>query len=836
MLLTWLVDEARHPAALVYAASRFFVDGRIDQALAAIDRRCRLQPPPEPQHFVLRAECWKRQGRDDWALADLRTALGIAPEDLAANRRMLKWGDPSERFAAAGILFARDADDFLHVAAHELYRQGCRQRAILVDRDRLLGRILGREEAIPVVMLSSEGQAPTTVEAGKPVRLGADLCVWHFVAPWPSGAAFVDLDVRIGPDPLLRQRLFAKNMLQPALFRRMDQVDIEGGAQKDVRLNVLVPVYEDAEATRNCLVSLLPELDTVPGARLLIVNDASPNPAIRQLLGELNGRVGVKILENTINLGFVGSVNRGLAHCCHGDVLLLNADTVLPGGALASLMRAAKVDASVGTLTPLSNNGEFTSFPRPNTVNAMPDLEELSALSAAAGAANKGILVDLPNGIGFCLYLTRACLESVGGLKSSLERGYLEDVDLCLRAAQAGFRNVCAADVFVAHQGSRSFGAEKRALVMRNLPTIERNFPRYREECATFMALDPLGQARRRIEERLSVPRPVHFVVTGTGMFAAIATGRARAIRQRSPGSAVIILTVAERAGETHFALADSDEGVPQNLDFAAPQGKVCEALLDRLRAMTPAGAEIVDPGHCPQWLAEALGALGPIDVTIVDPAIILRGDQRAAFWLDRLPQARRIRTTRIGIAHLPAHIAGLPQLEVIGRERPPAPSPGGADGLGILVFGGTAEELQLVRAIAREGLRHLFLPRLVVLGETLRDMSLFALGNVVVSGRFVEDEFPRLLDLHRIAGLFLGTRRLIADHPTLDLALASGLPLARFRSKGEDMRDDDLALDAQASEEEVAVALARWTAALGLATTLPSPVDALSDQARHVE
>ena len=43
------------------------------------------------------------------------------------------------------------------------------------------------------------------------------------------------------------------------------------------------------------------------------------------------------------------------------------------------------------------------------------------------------------------------------------------------------------AGVYVGHAGGRSFGADKRALVMRNLAALELRFPGHREEVAAFV-------------------------------------------------------------------------------------------------------------------------------------------------------------------------------------------------------------------------------------------------------------------------------------------------------------------------------------------------------------
>ena len=59
---------------------------------------------------MLRAEALYRMGERAGAVADLATALRIAPEDLAANRRMLAWGKPRQQAAAARTLIDCERD------------------------------------------------------------------------------------------------------------------------------------------------------------------------------------------------------------------------------------------------------------------------------------------------------------------------------------------------------------------------------------------------------------------------------------------------------------------------------------------------------------------------------------------------------------------------------------------------------------------------------------------------------------------------------------------------------------------------------------------------------
>ena len=160
-----------------------------------------------------------------------------------------------------------------------------------------------------------------------------------------------------------------------------------------------------------------------------------------------------------------------------GDVLFVNADIVLPPGAIERLRRAVYSAPEIGTATPFSNNGEFTSFPVPYRSNPLPSIQEIESLDRRFAGANDGVAIPIPNGIGFCLYVKRECFEAVGSLSPLYAPGYGEDIEFCLSAREKGFVNVCAADVFVGHAGSLSFRAAKRAYVVRNLRVLHERFP-----------------------------------------------------------------------------------------------------------------------------------------------------------------------------------------------------------------------------------------------------------------------------------------------------------------------------------------------------------------------
>src|SRR4029079_15889508 len=154
-------------------------------------------------------------------------------------------------------------------------------------------------------------------------------------------------------------------------------------------------------------------------------------------------------------------------------------------------------------------------------------------LDQIAAEVNRGHVFDMPNGNGFCMYITRRCLDTVGLLSTDFNRGYFEDVEYCLRASAAGFRSVCATDVFVGHAGSRSFKAQKRSLVVRNLGVLEGRWPAYRAASAAFVAADPLRSARARIERIAMETQKVSVVVATETTEKALVEARARQIKSR---------------------------------------------------------------------------------------------------------------------------------------------------------------------------------------------------------------------------------------------------------------------------------------------------------------
>ncbi|MFG0639552.1 methyltransferase domain-containing protein [Delftia sp. WSY_22] len=266
-------------------------------------------------------------------------------------------------------------------------------------------------------------------------------------------------------------------------------------------VDVIVPVYRGLDDTRNCIESVLASPCRTHW-QLVVINDASPEPEVTAWLREKAAQEPrITLLENEENLGFVGTVNRGMALNTAHDVLLLNSDTVVANDWLDRIRQAAYGDARIASVTPFSNNATICSYPRFCEGNDLPPGMDTAAIDALCARTNPGQVVDVPTGVGFCMYIRRDSLNAVGLFDTEhFGKGYGEENDFCQRAAAAGWRNLHLLDTFVLHTGGVSFGESKSPRERAAMETLRRLHPRYEADVMAFVQADPARTARLALD------------------------------------------------------------------------------------------------------------------------------------------------------------------------------------------------------------------------------------------------------------------------------------------------------------------------------------------------
>lgn len=276
----------------------------------------------------------------------------------------------------------------------------------------------------------------------------------------------------------------------------------------DPRVSIIIPIYKGLAETKNCLLSVLKAKCAID-YKLILISDKSPDVNMLPMLRAVEKVYSnVELYCNEENLGFVGTVNRGMKIAQNSDVVLLNSDTIVLDNWLDGLYyeayKALNAD-SVGTVTPLSNNATICSFPAFNEVNEVLDDVLLGKLGDLC-IQNKSLAVDIPTAHGFCMYIKRQVINEVGLFNQEVfAKGYGEENDFSLRASKLGWRNVATNKSFVLHVGSVSFSENALRYQKENLDKLNHMYPDYQLLIQNFLKKDPVRLLRLELGTKLLI-------------------------------------------------------------------------------------------------------------------------------------------------------------------------------------------------------------------------------------------------------------------------------------------------------------------------------------------
>lgn len=581
---------------------------------------------------------------------------------------------------------------------------------------------------------------------------------------------------------------------------------------------IVIPVYRGETETRACIDSVLATVSAQ--TPVVLVNDASPEPGVTRLLRSYAADGRVILIENEANLGFPAAVNRGMAAVDDHDVVLLNADAIVFPGWQERLRAHADADPCIATVTPLSNAGSIASYP--GGAETPCDRNTAHRRDRLAARVNAGECVDAPTGVGFCMFVRRACLKQVGAFDETLfGRGYGEENDFSMRAAAHGWRHVIAADVYVLHRGGASFGSARDGLRQRNAALLSARHPGYDAAVAAFEAAQPLAPLRRRLDGaalRENRRRRVLLVSHGLGG----GVGRHVEARMRmltAEGFLPLLMHPVDNDGGAVVTACKIDEF--HDLRFGVDEAEICADLLrsldlDRVELHHFLGLDEAFVDGC-----FALGA--PVDIYLHDfslycPRLTLLGadggccrepggaacrdcvDRAGSELHDALdPDALRARSRRwLAQARTitapcrdsaKRHERMFPDatIRVAAWEdtaRPPiVVTPAAGPPWRIATIGAIGEQKgQSVLLDCAAYAADCDLPlEFGIIGFAADEEALLRTGNMFVTGRYEPDELPTLLRREAPHAIFLPSLTPETWSYALSEAMATGLPVVAF-------------------------------------------------------
>lgn len=230
-----------------------------------------------------------------------------------------------------------------------------------------------------------------------------------------------------------------------------DEINHRGKIQ-DGLVSIVILTFNQLKYTKECVASI--RKHTLDPHEIIFVDNRSTDGTVKWLRQQVKEHDNYRLIENGQNLGFAKGCNQGIATSKGEYILLLNNDVVVTESWLSGMLECLKSAEDIGIVGPLTNN--ISGVQKVEDVG-YASTNELADYAKKFTERNRHRRIPLRRIVGFCMLFRRTLAEKIGMLDESFGTGNFEDDDYCYRAAQAGYQNMIAGDVFIHHYGSRSF-------------------------------------------------------------------------------------------------------------------------------------------------------------------------------------------------------------------------------------------------------------------------------------------------------------------------------------------------------------------------------------------
>lgn len=239
-------------------------------------------------------------------------------------------------------------------------------------------------------------------------------------------------------------------------------------------VSVIIPVYGSGPALKECLENL--QKTEGISFEVLLIDDGSPEPVRDEVLG-----LDLQSYRYEENRGPSYALNRGLEKAKGEFIVVLNSDVQVHPQSLNQLVKALEEREEYGfAVTKLLNSAV------PTTVDSVGDALLIGGGGYRLGheMADRG-QYDHPHPVlsaaGTASIYRRSLLKELGGFDGDFF-GYLEDLDLSLRAQLRGFRCLYVPSAIVYHHGGSTFHLRGKGnifrLITRNqIWLVVKNYP-----------------------------------------------------------------------------------------------------------------------------------------------------------------------------------------------------------------------------------------------------------------------------------------------------------------------------------------------------------------------
>jgi GT2 family glycosyltransferase len=220
-----------------------------------------------------------------------------------------------------------------------------------------------------------------------------------------------------------------------------------------------IPVRNQLDVVRNCFRNLLAWR---PAESQIVIVDDDSDEDCRTYLQELAASTpDVQLLRNPRQRGFPYSCNEIIRQSSREVICLLNSDALVSPHWSEPILQVMSLHPSFAMAGPSTS---FThtrqSLPGLRELRTLQDEEILEEIADFVFHYYRGEYELLPTLGGFCLFLKREVVETIGYFDERFGLGCGEEDDFIARGRQANFEAVWVKYAYVHHIGHCSFTQE----------------------------------------------------------------------------------------------------------------------------------------------------------------------------------------------------------------------------------------------------------------------------------------------------------------------------------------------------------------------------------------
>lgn len=273
------------------------------------------------------------------------------------------------------------------------------------------------------------------------------------------------------------------------------------------RTSIIIPVFNKAEFTFQCLQSLVPEIGFSEN-EVIVVDNASTDrtAAVLQHFESV-----VSVIRNEENRGFVDACNQGAAAARGKYLLFLNNDTQVLSGWLARLVETIEAKPEHGAV------GSLFLYPDGS-------IQEAGAIVWQNGEAHHygwgGSADDrrftFAREVDYCsaasLLIKRDIFERLGGFDRRFAPAYYEDIDLCFGVRSLGYKVIFQPASQVVHfEGATAGSDTTKGFKQYQVTNREKFVEKWHDTLAREHLPPNLGQVEAASDRKRSRPRVLVF-------------------------------------------------------------------------------------------------------------------------------------------------------------------------------------------------------------------------------------------------------------------------------------------------------------------------------------